>query len=102
MNEFATTFNRLLAVSGKSLNQIAELSGLDRAYVLRLSTGVKHNPSNAAIVRLFIALAMDPSVVTRDPTFIYGLEKLLFAAAATSTRTTVGRKTPQPALTRVS
>lgn len=85
MNDFATTFNRLLAVSGKSLNQVAELSGLDRAYVLRLSRGTKSNPSNATIVRLFIAMSMDVAMVKRDPTVVHGLEELLVSAAIAST-----------------
>jgi transcriptional regulator with XRE-family HTH domain len=83
-NEFSATFNHLLALSGKSLTKVAELSGLDRAYLLRLSRGERTNPSNEAIVRLFIALVFDERMVKADPTVTQGLEELLLAAAFTS------------------
>jgi transcriptional regulator with XRE-family HTH domain len=85
MNEFTTTFNRLLAVSGKSINQVAELADLDRAYVLRLSRGTKDSPSPRTIMRLFIAISMDVALVERDPTIIHGLDDLLLASVITST-----------------
>ena len=39
MNEFAIAFNQLLATCGKSLTQVAALSGLDRAYCFAVVSG---------------------------------------------------------------
>lgn len=83
-NSFTQVFNRLLVASGKSLTQVATISGLDRAYVLRLSNGDKISPSYETVIRLFIALVFDASMIGKDPTVVEGLSELLLAAAYTS------------------
>lgn len=92
MNEFAHTLNRFITASGKSISQIAELSGLDRSYLLRLTMGAKDNPSPSTVVRLFVALIADVAVIKRDPTLVHGLDELLLALAATSTGIRAGAK----------
>lgn len=80
--DFQHVFNQLLASSGKSLSRVATISGIDRSYILRLSTGEKTNPSSTTIVRLFIALCFDLDMIERDPSAVFGLHKLLLAAAS--------------------
>lgn len=81
---FSLALNRLLVASGKSLNQVSSISGIDRPYLLRLSRGDKTNPSYETVIRLFIALCFDAGMIERDPTVVHGLSELLLAAAYTS------------------
>ena len=86
-DDFATTFNRLLTASGKNLTQLAAITGIDRAYLRRLSTGDKRRPSPGTVVRIWIGLVFDPALLRRDPTMVYGLTDLLLAAGMTATST---------------
>ncbi len=60
MSEFAQALNDLARLCGKSEYQIAQYSGLDPSFVRRLFDGEKR-ASNLTIIRLTIALVMDPA-----------------------------------------
>lgn len=76
MQDFATELNRMLELSGKSITTVAELSRVDRAYLSRLLTGDKTNPSPDVLVRLWIGVIFDQRLLARDPELIWGLERL--------------------------
>jgi hypothetical protein len=80
MNDFQLTLTRLLELSGKSVTQVALLGGVDRAYLKRLLSGEKCNPSET-VFRIWMGISIDPTAVQRDPTFPHGLAELLHAAA---------------------
>ena len=67
MSEFAQTLSDLAKLCGKSEHQLAHLSGLDPTFVRRLFDGEKR-ASNLTIIRLTIALVMDPELARRYPT----------------------------------
>lgn len=67
MSEFAKTLKNLARLCGKSEYQLAQLSGLDPTFVRRLFDGEKR-ASNLTIIRLTIALVMDPELARRHPT----------------------------------
>lgn len=77
---FQRTLRNLIDTSGKSLNQVAVLGNIDRAYLIRLLTGEKQCPSPEVIVRIWIGLCMDAQVAAKDPTFPSGLAQLMLAA----------------------
>jgi len=66
MSEFAQTLKDLADVCGKSEYQLAQYSGLDPAFVRRLMRGEKR-ASNLTIIRLTIALVMDPELAHAYP-----------------------------------
>ena len=84
-NEFSRTFNRMLAVSGKNLTQVAAITGIDRSYLLRLSTGERCAPTPEKVVEIWIGLVFCPDLIDRDPTLVHGLAGLLLAAGMTAT-----------------
>lgn len=84
-NDFSRTFNHRLAASGKSLTKVAALSGIDRAYLLRLSRGEKTRPTPETVVKLFIGLVFDEALVAGDPTWPQALAELLLDAATVAT-----------------
>jgi hypothetical protein len=86
-NDFSRTFNRLLTASGKSLTQLAAITGIDRAYLLRLSTGEKRHPRPELVVKIWIGLVFDPGLLRHDPMMVHGLTDLLLAAGMTATST---------------
>ena len=47
---FSQTLKRLRLQSGKSRYKLAQYSGLDEAYLLRLESGERRNPSRDAVV----------------------------------------------------
>lgn len=81
---FAAVFTRLLAESGKSLTEVAKLSGLDRSYCLRLMRGDRVNPEPAAVMKLFIGLVFDSELYHRKPTALGWVFELLEAAGLTA------------------
>lgn len=80
MGAFSTTFNRMLAVSGKSLSEVSHVAGLDRSYLTRLARGEKTGPTGEALVKLFVGLVFDGEIIRRDPTMVEGLAELCAAA----------------------
>ncbi len=80
MNDFASVFRKQLKVTGKSLSFVAEYSGLDRAYVSRLASGAKVNPSPETVCRLYMALIADEALLRQNVGLTHGLADLLLAA----------------------
>ncbi len=66
MSEFAQALNDLAKLCGKSVYQLAQYSGLDPTFVRRLFDGEKR-ASNLTIIRLTIALVMDPDLARKYP-----------------------------------
>ncbi len=66
MTQFAKTLNDLATLCGKSEYQLAQISGLDPTFVRRLFDGEKR-ASNLTIIRLTIALVMDPELARKHP-----------------------------------
>lgn len=66
MSDFAQALNDLAKLCGKSEYQLAQYSGLDPTFVRRLFDGEKR-ASNLTIIRLTIALVMDPDLAGKYP-----------------------------------
>src|SRR5947208_3315202 len=79
-NEFTTVLNRMLSLSGKSISQVAALAGIDRSFCLRIFSG-ERMPSHTTLLRVYVALVIDPKIVAKSPTMIHGFEELVLAAA---------------------
>lgn len=77
-NAFTQRFNDLLTLTGKSAYEVAELSGLDHAYVHRLKTGEKH-PSAQTVARLTIGLTGNRALFRRHPELVDAFAVLLRA-----------------------
>jgi transcriptional regulator with XRE-family HTH domain len=81
MNELSTTLNQMLRRSGKSVNQVAQYGGVDRAYLTRLLSGEKTNPSTETLLRIYLGLVFDPKLAQTHPTMVHGLAELSLAAS---------------------
>jgi len=66
MSEFAKTLRDLAKLCGKSEYQLARDSGLDPTFIRRLFDGEKR-ASNLTMIRLTIALVMDPVLAQKYP-----------------------------------
>ena len=60
--------------SGKSRYRLAQFSGLDEAYLLRLESGERQNPSRDTVMKLGLALVADSTTVS-----IHDVNELLWA-----------------------
>ena len=56
---FAETLKQLRGKAGKSRYKLAQWSGLSEAYLLRLETGERANPSREVVLMLALALVVD-------------------------------------------
>jgi hypothetical protein len=56
-NDFAGAFSRLLEETGISCYQIYQYTHLDQAYLSRLRTGEKGNPSPQSVMKISLAFA---------------------------------------------
>ena len=72
--EFCGTLRRLRLQSGKSRYRLAHYSGLDEAYVGRLESGERQNPSRDTVMKLCLALVTDSSMIS-----IHDVNELLLA-----------------------
>ena len=72
--EFSKTFKRLRSKSGKTKYKLAQYSGLNEAYVLRLESGERQNPSRDTVMKLGLALVADSATVS-----IHDVNELLLA-----------------------
>ena len=72
---FGQTLKRLRTKSGKSRYRLNQYSGLDEAYILRLESGERQNPSRDSVMKLGLAL-----VATSEAMSIQGVNELLLAA----------------------
>lgn len=84
MKRFSAELNSLIKASGKSVNQVAAHGRVDRAYLSRLLTGEKANPSPETLMRIWIGIVFDEQLLAHDPELSYGLERLALAALWTS------------------
>ena len=75
MKGFAETLRTLRQRSGKSIYRLAQYSGIDQSYILRLETGEKANPSRDVVMMLGLALVHDSVSVG-----IHDVEELLMSA----------------------
>ena len=64
--EFSALLKKLRKNAGKSRYKVAQFSGIDEAYVLRLESGERQNPTRDVVVRLGLALVADSELVTLD------------------------------------
>ena len=81
-NNFAEAFSKLIAKAGVTCYQIHQFTHLDQAYLGRLRSGEKNNPSPETIVKIGLALCHVSAKVT-----ISDIE-LLFKSVGRSLRTT--------------
>lgn len=72
---FGQTLKSLRTKSGKSRYRLTQYSGLDEAYILRLESGERQNPSRDAVMKLGLALA-----ATSEAISIRDINELLLAA----------------------
>ena len=75
MKGFAETLQALRQRSGKSMYRLAQDSGIDQSYILRLERGEKDNPSCNTVLMIGFAL-----VRNCDSVDIHDVEELLLAA----------------------
>ena len=75
MKGFSEKFRMLRHRAGKSKYRVAQYSGIDQSYVLRLETGEKANPSRDVVLMLALALSNNSDAVGIDD-----VEELLLAA----------------------
>ena len=61
---FGATLKKLRLKSGKSRYRLAQYSGLDEAYILRLESGQRQNPSRDTVMKLCLALVAKSDVVS--------------------------------------
>ena len=72
---FSKVLKRLREKSGKSSYRLAQYSGLDGAYLSRLESGEKWNPSRDAVITLGYALVENSPEVS-----IHNINELLLSA----------------------
>jgi hypothetical protein len=90
-NEFTSTLNRMLMLSGKSITRVAALAELDRAFVHRIFAG-ERMPSYVTLAKVWWALGVDERLIAKDPTMIHGLAELVLAASMVPATRSVGVK----------
>lgn len=65
--EFSAALEKLRRNAGKSRYSLAQFSGIDEAYILRLESGERQNPTRDVVLKLGLALvANSPSVTLHD------------------------------------
>ena len=72
--EFSGALKNLRSKSGKSRYKLAKYSGLDEAYLLRLESGERQNPSRDTVMKIGLALVADSTAVS-----IHDVNELLLA-----------------------
>ena len=71
---FGQTLHKLRTKAGKSRYRLAKYSGLNEAYILRLESGERQNPSKDTVMKLGLALA-----ATSEAISIHDINELLLA-----------------------
>ncbi len=79
---FGQTLKSLRTKSGKSRYRLAQYSGLNEPYILRLESGERQNPSRDSVMKLSLALA-----ATSEAVSIHDINELLLAAGYAPLRT---------------
>ena len=64
--EFSVLLKRTRENAGKSRYSLSQFCGVDEAYILRLESGERRNPSRDVVVKLGLALVFDSRSVTLD------------------------------------
>ena len=72
---FRDTLKALRVKGGKSRYRLAQYSGIDQAYILRLESGERANPSRDVVMMLSLALVENSEGVT-----VHDVDELLLAA----------------------
>ncbi len=72
---FAIHLKSLREKSGKSRYAIARYAELDEAYLLRLESGARRNPSRDAVIKIGLALVSGTTKITR-----HDIDRLLVSA----------------------
>ena len=72
---FAETLKKLRSQAGKSRYRLAQYSGINEPYILRLERGERTNPSRDVVLMLGFALVANSDGVT-----IWDIDKLLLSA----------------------
>ncbi len=93
MRELTKTLRRLAELSGKTEAQIAKHGGLDPAYVRKLLSGQKWNPTEATLIKLVVGIVFDPKLYDREgdkPEVQHPLASLLHALQADRLRDAIG------------
>ena len=78
---FAETLKRLRLRAGKSRYRLAQYSGIDQAYLLRLESRERTNPSRDIVIMLALALVENCQNIS-----VHDVEDLLLAAGYASFR----------------
>ena len=73
--DFADTLEKLRMRAGKSRYRLAKYSGLNQAYILRLESGQRGNPSRDIVIILGLAL-----VESSDSVALWDIDELLMSA----------------------
>ncbi len=93
MRELTKTLRRLAQLSGKTEAQIAKHGGLDPAYVRKLMSGQKWNPTEATLIKLAVGIVFDPALYDRHgerPEVQHPLAHLVQALQADRLRDAIG------------
>ena len=77
--DFGSTLKTFRKLAGKSRYRLAQLSGIDQAYLLRLERGEQTNPSRDLVIHLGLALVFGSQVVTLE-----NVDELLLSAGYAS------------------
>lgn len=72
---FAETLKKLRSQAGKSRYRLAQYSGINEPYILRLERGERTNPSRDVVLMLGFALVANSDGVT-----IWDIDELLLSA----------------------
>ena len=74
-SEFGHHLELLRRRSGKSRYRLAQYTGLDQAYLMRLETGERSSPSRDVVIMLGLAIAENV-----DSVGVHDIDELLLAA----------------------
>lgn len=80
MNSFTATLQDLVYRSGKSVNRFAADADIDPAYLRRLLSGQKSNPSVFTLIKLYGGVVGCSERLKRDPELAHAFTILLIAA----------------------
>ena len=72
---FAETLKKLRAEAGKSRYRLAQFSGINEAYILRLESGQRANPSRDVVIMLGLALVQNSESMD-----IWDIDEMLLSA----------------------
>ena len=82
---FGDTLKKLRSKAGKSRYRLAQFSGIDQAYLLRLERGERANPSRDLVISLGLALVSGCSTLNLEH-----IEELLLSAGYAPLRSRMG------------